>query len=147
MNGLLSGLKSMNETNPPSSLRVRELVIVDCDGRDRIILGCPWGSDDTALIQLLNREGLPKLELQVDPDAACIRVNSPTDRPGVSIAATTESNGLNISDAGGSPVVELGTAMAPKHESPADGTVTVRCVDHAGNVIAEQRLTPHYPDG
>ncbi|WP_417737356.1 hypothetical protein [Rosistilla oblonga] len=128
---------------------MRHLVVVDNDGKGRITFSCSAegrNSDDFAIIQILGRDGLPKIELQVNSDSSCIRLKSSSNRPGVSLAAGAMANGLNIGDAEGRPIIEMGKEFGSDEFVDTAG-VYVREIDSTGEITAEASLTPKQSNG
>jgi|GEM_PF-5516295 len=111
-------IQSLRE-GAPESLTVRELTVVDEDGRRRAILGAPGAS---ARLVLLDTEGREQAVLTADLDSSSLRLTSGTDESGVvlnsvgsdfaSASVFGEASSVRMSTLGGRPELRLDTPEA-----------------------------------
>ncbi|OYP37139.1 hypothetical protein [Rhodopirellula sp. MGV] len=93
----------MNDETERKSLHVgyltaNQIFLVDAAGKERAALLCSASNDQEpgyAAFQLLDANGTPRVELQVDTEGCCIRLNKPGNVHGVSIAFS-EDRGVGI---------------------------------------------------
>lgn len=95
------------------TLTANEFFLVDKSGNERVALLCSEGDSDEdpghALIQLLDPNRIPRIELQVDIEGCCVRLNTPDDANGVTIGfAEDRGTGISISDREGKRAITIG---------------------------------------
>jgi hypothetical protein len=104
-------------------VETREIVLVDEFGTPRATVFCSGGNGGKGgftVIQINDDNGRPRIELQVDEHGnPCIRLNTPNDGCGVSMAVNDErGNGLSVGDFEGKPCIMLGVPHPDSQDPP-----------------------------
>lgn len=93
-------------------IEARAIVLVDEYGIERANLFCTGGDagkGGMTVVQINDDNGRPRLELQVDPSGnPAIRLATPNDGSGVSLAVNEVGNGMSIGDFEGKTCIMLG---------------------------------------
>lgn len=114
-------------------LEVRQISLVDEYGTCRASLGCTGGDGGVGgftSIQLNDDAGQPRIELEVvDDGSPFVRLNMPSQVPGVSIAANDQQgNGLSVYDHEGKPLIKIGISH-PESDDPRGPTPEMVVLD------------------
>jgi hypothetical protein len=103
-----------------NTLEAREIRLVDSKGSTRATMGC---SDQKSgrgwtVFQMLDDDGLPRIELQVSNEGCSIRLNTLGDAQGITVSVSdTAGNGLSINGHDGSPAIRMGISH-PESNDP-----------------------------
>lgn len=98
-------------------IEARYIALVDDHGVERAAL---FVSDvpnypPSTVIRIMGADGLPKLELQVDGVHPGIRLSTPQQATGISLAVNDIANGIMIADNEGRPIFQCGMYHDPTH--------------------------------
>ena len=127
----------MNDELEHKELRVgtliaNEILLVDKSGRERAALLCSDGQGDDpghTVLQLFGLNGTPRIELQVDVEGCCIRLNTPDDAHGIAIAfSDNRGTGISVNDHEGKPAISLEVSH-PGSDDPRGNHPEIKLTD------------------
>lgn len=113
-------------------VRARCIELVDDKGQTKIRFATSSATTTTSaltVIQLYGSDGLPKLELQVSDNSAGIRLTSPENQVGFTVALSETSHGLSIMNKNGLPAVQIGIYHTDTGDNPLGSKPTILLTD------------------
>ena len=88
---------------------------------------------DLTVFQMFDDSGTPRIELQVSDEGCVVRLNTPKDAQGVSLASSNRrGNGLSINRDDNTPAIRIGVSH-PESGDPRGEHAELIVYDNSGN--------------
>lgn len=113
-------------------VRARCIELVDDKGKTKMRFATSSATATApalTVIQLYGSDGLPKLELQVLDNSAGIRLTSPENHVGFTVALNETSHGLSIMNKNGLPAIEIGIYHTDTGDNPLGSKPSILLTD------------------